>query len=99
MLVRELECLHEAQSLVDTTPDRHVVDGNLPESSFPIDDEKGTVGVSLLLTVDTICVGDFGIMIGYQRVFDLPQASLLSRCLNPVEKKETILHFFIKTEL
>ena len=49
MLVRELECLHQPEGLVDVPPDWEVVDGDLAELASAVDDEEAAEGDALVL--------------------------------------------------
>ncbi len=49
VLVRELECLHQPEGLVDVPPDGEVVDSDLAELASAVDDEEAAEGDALVL--------------------------------------------------
>lgn len=46
ILIRELECLDETKSLVNRAPHREIIDGDLAQILFRVDDEKTSKGNS-----------------------------------------------------
>ena len=54
MFVGEFEGLDQSQSFVDVSADREVINSDLAEDSFAINDEKATECHAILLFVDLI---------------------------------------------
>lgn len=59
MLVGELECLNQSESLVDVSSDWQIVDGDLSEGLFAINDEQATEGQTFVLFQYTVVPEEF----------------------------------------
>ena len=78
MLVSVLECLDQTQSFIHGSSHWQVVHGDLPEGALVIDDEQASQGVTVLLQIDSIVLGDGVGEVRQERNIQLAQSSLCS---------------------
>lgn len=83
VFVGELECLHQAEGLVDAASHGQIVDGHLAEILLSIDDEQATEWDTALLLEHSVVTGDLHRLVGQQWDAQLAQTSLLARGVDP----------------
>lgn len=88
MLIGELECLYEAQSLVDRTSHRKIIDCYLAQNAVLVDDEQSTEGDAALLVEHPVAPGDAHGLVGQQGDAHLAEAPLLARGVDPRQVRE-----------
>jgi len=92
MLVSVLECLDKAQSFIHGSSHWQVVHGDLPEGALVIDDEQASQGVTVLLQIDSIVLGDGVGEVRQERNIQLAQSSLCSWGGHPGQVCEVGVH-------
>lgn len=83
MLVSVLEGLNQTQCLVHWSSDRKVIQSNLPQDSFVIDNKEASKSMSWVFKVYTIVLWDLMVQVRKKWNPYWPQSSLSSRGINP----------------
>lgn len=87
VLVRELESLHETQSLVHRAANGQIIHRDLAKSASLVDDVETTKSHTVVVAVDAIAARDFRVLVSKKRDVHLAQASFLARQVRP-EKED-----------
>ena len=80
-----LECLNQSQCFIDTTSNRQVVDGDLTQILFIIDNKQSTKWYASTLQINTIILGNFGILISQKWNLQRTETTFLSWSVNPCQ--------------
>ena len=88
MLVSKLESLNETQSFVDRAADGQVVDGDLAQLLFAVDDEEAAEGEALVLLVDAVRFGNGARLVGEQWNVQRSESALLAGRVDPGQVAE-----------
>mmetsp|Transcript_12180 Transcript_12180/g.47150 ORF Transcript_12180/g.47150 Transcript_12180/m.47150 type:complete len:245 (-) Transcript_12180:8-742(-) len=95
VLVGVLECLDEAERLLDRASDRQVVDGGLAKDALAVDDEQaaqGQAGVSAVLDEHPVVARHLLRDVAHQGDAHAAQASLVARLERPAVVRELGVH-------
>lgn len=83
LTIGELECLYQTQSLVDWASDRQIVDGDLTQVLFAVNDEKSAEWDTRLFLQDAVAASDSHRLVSQQRISDVAQASFFAWSVDP----------------
>jgi len=83
VLIGELEGLNQAEGFVDRSANWKIVDGDLAENSFVVDDVKTSVGDSFVFLEAAVSLGDSVGGVGKDWDLHLADASLLAASFGP----------------
>ena len=87
-----LECLENAERLVNVTANGEVVDRGVHDHTLGIDDEQAAQRNTFLVVQHVVGASDLFLEISDQRVVDVAETTLVAGCLNPGEVAELAVH-------
>jgi len=88
MLISELESLNKAESFIDISADRKIIDCNLPKGASLVNDKQASEAQSFILLENTIGATDGHVFVCKQRHLHVTKSTLLSGLLAPGEVGE-----------
>lgn len=88
MYVGELERLHQTQCLINRSSDWQIIDSDLTQILFAIDDEQATEWNARLFVEHTVVTSDLHRLVGQQRNGQMSESTLLAWLVDPGEMRE-----------
>jgi len=88
VLVCELECLNKSQCLVYGAAHRKVVDGDLTQVTFVVNDEQTTESNTIIFDQHPIPACNIPALVSKQWDLHVSKASLFAWCVDPGEMRE-----------